>query len=160
MQRSGDRLRLKGCYLTKVIWICPCWSLSIYVFSFLVQLIIVIIIAVFVITNPTIYRVFPGFQAQGISLFTPHSIPQVWYYYDSHFMDEEAEAPWVNVPSISQRASEASSSSQTVCSVSSALSWVAPGISFTNFKTQRLLTWSSFKLQTFQTETWWDSGEI
>lgn len=114
MQRSRDRLRLKGCYLTKVIRICPCWSLSIYVFSFLVQLIIVIIIAVFVITNPTIYWVFPGFQAQSISLFTPHSIPQVWYYYDSHFMDEEAEAQWVNVPSISQRAREASCSSQTV----------------------------------------------
>lgn len=60
------------------------------------------------------------------------------------------------------------------CSVSSALSWVAPGISLTNFKTHHLLTWSSLnyklfklKLETvvkskwfwlyyFELHKWWD----
>ena len=106
-----------------------------------------------------IFKVFPEFP-QIISLFTPHGIPQVWYYYDSHFMDEEAEAQWVNVPSISQRASEVSCSSQTVqllclqCLIMGDTWHFIDQLQNSSFANLIIL-----KLETFQTETW-DSGEI
>lgn len=147
MQRSRDRLRLKGCYLTKVIWICTC--LEPQYLRFLLSS------TTNTCNNNCSVGTNKSYNILSFSWVSGRVLVYLPLTASHKFGITVTPILWMKKWRFSELMCPASPREQvryhaqarlSDCSVSSAFSGVAPGISFTTLITHHLLTWSSFKL--------------